>query len=60
MIWFVRSASQFGNKLIVDIVVIERVEALAVVSNGRKEGRIKAEQMIRSSEHMTYITIIKI
>jgi hypothetical protein len=33
MIGFIRSASQFGEYLIVDIIVIQRVEALAVVSD---------------------------
>ena len=43
MIRFIRSASQFRENLIVDIIVIQRVEALAVVSDARIEGRVESK-----------------
>lgn len=43
MIGFIRSASQFRENLIVDIIVIQRVEALAVVSDARIEGRVESK-----------------
>jgi hypothetical protein len=37
----------------VDVVVIQRVEALAVVSDARIKGRVEPEQMIGPREDMT-------
>ena len=52
VIGFVWSTSQFAEDLIVDVVVIERVETLAVVRVTRVEGRVETEQVIISRKHV--------
>ena len=53
MIGFVGSASQFRQNLIVDVVVIERVEALAIMCDAGIEGRIEPKQMVGARKDVT-------
>ena len=53
MIGFIGAAAQLAEDLIVDVVVVERVETLAVVRDARVEGRVEAEQVIVARKHVT-------
>ncbi len=53
VIGFVGATSQFRKNLIVDVVVIERVEALAIMCDARVEGRVEPKKMIGSRENVT-------
>lgn len=53
VIGFIGAAAQLAEDLIVDVVVVERVETLAVVRDARVEGRVEAEQVIVARKHVT-------
>lgn len=54
MVGFVRSAPELGKNLIVHVVVVERVETVAVVCYPRVERGVESKQVIGPREHMAW------
>jgi hypothetical protein len=54
VIRFVGTAAQLAEDLIVNVVLVERVETLAIVGDARIEWRVEAKQMVVARKHVTW------